>query len=47
MKTGIIVQARMLSQRFPGKMMAKLNGNPVIDWVLYRLKKVVEAEVLS
>tara|TARA_B100002003_G_scaffold110306_1_gene102099 strand:- start:1569 stop:2261 length:693 start_codon:yes stop_codon:yes gene_type:complete len=46
MKTGIIVQARMLSQRFPGKMMAKLNGNPVIDWVLYRLKKVAEAEVL-
>jgi spore coat polysaccharide biosynthesis protein SpsF len=31
-----IVQARMGSQRFPGKMMADLNGRPLIDWVLRR-----------
>ena len=32
----VIIQARMGSQRFPGKMMARLNGVPLIDWVLRR-----------
>ncbi|MBM3506232.1 MAG: hypothetical protein FJX64_00590 [Alphaproteobacteria bacterium] len=31
-----IVQARMGSQRFPGKMMALLEGHPLIEWVLRR-----------
>lgn len=34
-----IIQARMNSQRFPGKMMADLCGKPVIGWVIDRLKK--------
>lgn len=35
-RTVAIVQARMGSQRFPGKMMADLAGRPLIDWVLRR-----------
>ena len=34
-----IVQARMGAQRFPGKMMADLNGKPMLGWVIDRLKK--------
>jgi len=34
-----IVQARLNSQRFPRKMLADLNGRPVIGWVIDRLKK--------
>ena len=29
----------MGSKRFPGKMLAKLGGYPLIEWVFYRLKK--------
>lgn len=32
-----IVQARMGSQRFPGKMLEKLGEYPIIEWVLTRL----------
>lgn len=32
-----IVQARMGSTRFPGKMMAELAGAPLIEWVLERV----------
>lgn len=35
-RTVAIVQARMGSQRFPGKMMALLRGRPLIEWVLHR-----------
>ena len=31
-----IVQARMGSSRFPGKMMAELCGRPLMEWVLRR-----------
>lgn len=34
-----IVQARLDSQRFPRKMLADLNGRPVLGWVIDRLKK--------
>jgi spore coat polysaccharide biosynthesis protein SpsF len=37
--TGIIIQARMGSQRFPGKMMALLNSIPIIEWVMRRSMK--------
>ena len=36
-KTVAIVQARMGSERFPGKMMSLLGGYPVLEWVLRRL----------
>lgn len=32
-----IVQARMGSHRFPGKMLARLGGIPLLEWVLRRL----------
>jgi len=34
-----IVQARMGSQRFPGKMLASLAGRPMLEWVLHRVRK--------
>lgn len=36
----IIVQARMGSQRFPGKVLAPLLGQPMLLWVLARLSRV-------
>jgi spore coat polysaccharide biosynthesis protein SpsF (cytidylyltransferase family) len=39
-KLGIIVQARMTSTRFPGKMTAMLLDKPVIEWVLERVSLV-------
>ena len=38
-RTVAIIQARMNSQRFPGKMMQDLGGVPVIEWVLHRTAK--------
>jgi len=38
MKAGIIVQARASSQRFPNKCFALLQGKPVIEHCLERLK---------
>jgi spore coat polysaccharide biosynthesis protein SpsF len=34
-----IVQARMGSRRFPGKMMAHLAGRPLIEWLLTRVSR--------
>ena len=33
-----LVQARMNSSRFPGKMMEKLQGKPILEWVLRRVR---------
>src|SRR6185369_7028110 len=38
-KVVAIVQARMGSERFPGKMMAPLAGRPLLEWILQRVKK--------
>ncbi len=40
MTSGIIVQARMNSTRFPGKVMALLDGQPVLWHVLTRAKQI-------
>jgi len=40
MKTGIIIQARTGSQRFPNKIFAYLNGKFVIDHVIDEMKKI-------
>jgi spore coat polysaccharide biosynthesis protein SpsF len=38
-KVGIIVQARMGSKRFPGKIMKKVNGYPMLNHMLNQIKK--------
>ncbi len=45
-KTAVIVQARMGSVRFPGKMMAPLCGIPIIEWVLSRLSRCQKADTV-
>lgn len=48
-KTVAIVQARMGSSRFPGKMLASLGDHRIIDWVFHRtaLARSVDAIVLA
>ena len=36
----IIIQARMSSTRFPGKVLKKLGGYPTIEWIYEAAKKV-------
>jgi len=38
-RTVAIVQARMGSARFPGKMLANLGGYPLLEWVLRRVSR--------
>jgi len=39
MGTGIILQARLTSKRFPNKMLCPLVGKPVIQWTIEAVKK--------
>jgi spore coat polysaccharide biosynthesis protein SpsF (cytidylyltransferase family) len=39
-RIGVVIQARMTSQRFPGKSLAILKGKPVIQWTMERAKKI-------
>lgn len=39
MKTGVIVQARMESERLPGKVYKKAAGKPLLDHLISRIKK--------
>lgn len=38
-KTVGMIQARMGSQRFPGKMLAPLGEHPLLEWILVRVRK--------
>ncbi|MBX7148104.1 glycosyltransferase family protein [bacterium] len=38
-RTVAIIQARMSSVRFPGKMLAPLGAFPIIEWVIHRVKR--------
>lgn len=37
---GVIIQARMTSERFPGKSMALIHGKPMLEYVIRRCKKI-------
>ena len=39
METAIIVQARLGSKRLPGKVLKKINGKTILEYVINRLKK--------
>ena len=39
MDTAIIVQARLASKRLPGKVLKKINGKTILEYIIKRLKK--------
>jgi spore coat polysaccharide biosynthesis protein SpsF len=44
MRAGVVVQARLSSERLPGKVLLPLAGRPMLGWLLERLHTVAEAE---
>jgi spore coat polysaccharide biosynthesis protein SpsF len=43
---GLVVQARMSSRRFPGKVLTQVSGRPVLGWLVGRLATTRSAEGL-
>ncbi|MGY8827809.1 MAG: cytidylyltransferase domain-containing protein, partial [Candidatus Latescibacterota bacterium] len=46
MRVGVVLQARMGSTRLPGKTLRLLLGQPMIHFVLERLKRIERADVI-
>lgn len=42
MKTGIVILSRFSSSRLPGKALMQIEGKPVLQYIIERVKKVVE-----
>lgn len=40
LRIGLVIQARMTSNRFPGKTMAPILGKPILEWVIERTKQI-------
>lgn len=40
-RTAAVIQARMGSVRFPGKMLARLGTHNVLEWVIFRLRRAL------
>ncbi len=38
--TGIIIQARMGAKRLPGKVLKKISGKTMLEWVIFRAQKI-------
>ena len=38
-KDGFIIQARMGSERLPGKSLKKINKTPILGWIINSLKQ--------
>jgi spore coat polysaccharide biosynthesis protein SpsF (cytidylyltransferase family) len=47
MNTHFFIQARMSSQRFPGKILRPLNNKPLIQWVVDAVRQAVPSENVS
>ncbi len=47
MRTVAIVQARLGSTRFPAKMLADLDGRPIIAWVLERASQIAGIDAVA
>ncbi|MBI4936646.1 MAG: hypothetical protein HY846_00225 [Nitrosomonadales bacterium] len=43
-RTVAIIQARMGSARFPGKMLASLGGRALLEWVLHRVTQAASLD---
>lgn len=43
MEIGIIIQARMDSRRFPGKVLYKVQGKPLLQYLLERLRSIKDS----
>lgn len=47
MRTVAIVQARLGSQRFPNKILADLDGRPILAWVLERANQIAGVDAVA
>lgn len=47
MRVVAIVQARLGSQRFPNKILADLDGRPILAWVLDRASQIVGVDAVA
>lgn len=46
-KVRVFIQARMSSKRFPGKVLAPLNGRPIIEHLISQIARVIPLEQIT
>ena len=47
MENAIILQARLGSKRLPGKVLKKINGKTILEYVIKRLKKTKLSKIFG